>query len=228
MYPSFFYQFSDMLLYFVLSDSIFISMFLSKVLFMRVTILLLIASISFTCFSDEYVWKSKAEPIDYKCVPDKEVGINWDKDGDEHKVVTFNSATHDDFFLTHISNIPDKAFDPPKLPINERKARFERQLFDGSNSHDDFIFEDRSYFLRKASADPDDSLTYYLSKCSYTKMDSGSKTISCDSPRNFELDLVTMRFVTSYLGTWHSSNKPSDYSGDSAVISYGMCRKYYR
>ena len=77
MYPSFFYQFSDMLLYFVLSDSIFISTFLSKVLLMRVTLLLLMASISFTCFSDEYVWKSKAEPIDYKCSPDKEVGISW-------------------------------------------------------------------------------------------------------------------------------------------------------
>lgn len=216
-----------MLLYFVLSDSIFISMFLSKVLFMRVTILLLMASISFTCFSDEYVWKSKVEPIDYKCVPDKEVGISWDKDGDEHKVVTFNSATHDDFFLTHISNIPDKAFYPTKLPINERKARFERKLFDGSNSLNDYISEVRSYFLRKASSDPDDSLTYIQSKCSYTKM-YDSRTISCNFPRNFELDLVTMRFVTSYLGTWHSSNKPSDYSGDSAVISYGMCRKYYR
>ena len=217
-----------MLLYFVLSDSIFISTFLSKVLLMRVTLLLLMASISFTCFSDEYVWKSKAEPIDYKCSPDKEVGISWDKDGDEHEVVTFKSSQHDDFFLTHISNIPDKAFEPPAVPINERKARFERQLFDDSNSTDDFIFEDRSYFLRKASADPDSSLTYYLSECSYNNMGSGYNTISCVSPRKFVLDLVTMRFVTSYLGTWHSSNKPSDYAGDSAVISYGMCRKYYR
>lgn len=228
MYPSFFYQFSDMLLHLVLSDSIFISTFISKVLLMRVTLLLLMASISFTCFSDEYVWKSQAEPIDYKCSPAKEVGINWDKDGDEHKVVTFNSATHDDFFLTHISNIPDKVFDSPNLPINEQKAKFERKLFDDSNSVDDFIFEDDSYFLRGASADPDDSLTYYLSDCSYIKRHSSSKTISCDSPRKFVLDLVTMRFVTSYLGTWHSSNKSSDYAGDSAVISYGMCRKYYR
>ena len=188
----------------------------------------------FLCFadqvygSDEYVWKSKAEPIDYKCVPDKEVGINWGKDGDEHKVVTFNTAVYNDLFLTHISNIPDSALSFPNVPLNKQKANFENQLFDGSQSQDDFILEDRSYFLRTQSDDPDDVMNYYLSRCIYTKKGSGSNTISCDSPRAFTLDLVTMRFVSSYLGTWHLSNKPSGYQGDSAVISYGICRKYYR
>ena len=89
---------------------------------MRITLLLLMMSISFTCFSDEYVWKSKVEPIDYKCSPDKEVGIIWDADGDDHNFVTFKSSQHDDFFLTHISNIPNTAHPSSDLPINDRKG----------------------------------------------------------------------------------------------------------
>jgi hypothetical protein len=216
-----------MLLHLVLSDSIFISTFISKVLLMRVTLLLLMASISFTCFSDEYVWKSQAEPIDYKCSPDKEVGINWDKDGDQHELTTFLSSGHDEFFLTHISNIPTRALPRPDLPIHERKALIESAFYNDLSTGSSTL-ENNSYFLRRQSEDPSSFGIYRSGECKYYD-NNEVKNIECAKAlRHLEVDLDTMRFVSSYLGTWHYSNKPSDYKGDSAVLSYGKCRKYFR
>jgi len=67
-----------------------------KVYIMRLLLLPLVMFITPVALSEDYV--SKAEPIDYKCVPDKEVGINWDADGDDHELVTFKSSDHDILF----------------------------------------------------------------------------------------------------------------------------------
>lgn len=177
--------------------------------------------------SEEYVWKSKAEPIDYKCVPDKEVGIDWALSGDDHKLTTFLPSGHDEFFLTHISNIPIKALPASSLTINERKFILEKTHYEDS-SYLDVITESNSYFLRTQTEDPSSFKTYLKSKCEYSNNRGISHIIKCSARHNFELDLDTMRFVSSYLGTWHHSTKPSDYSGNSAVLSYGQCRKYFR
>ena len=200
---------------------------------MRLLFLSLLMFLSLSCFSDEvnepdvYVWKSKAEPIDYKCVPDKEVGLNWSLSGDDHKLTTFSPSGHDEFFLTHISNIPNAALPKPDLPINARKGNIEYRFYEDLSTESSRLEID-SYYLRSQSEDPRSYNTYSTGECKY--YDNGKlKNIECNKNLlHFEVDLDTMRFVSSYLGTWHYSTKSSDSKGDSAVLSYGKCRRYFR
>lgn len=198
---------------------------------MRLLLLSLSMFLSLSCFSDEvnepdvYVWKSKAEPIDYKCVPDKEVGLNWALSSDDHELTTFKPSGYNHFFLAHISNVPLKSFG-----LNLTESAFEHVFYEDL-SDESLILEKNSYFFRTESDDPNSFYTYSPSTCQYFKPIKGSGTneITCTSGRrHFEVDLDTMRFVSSYLGTWHSSNNKSDYAGNSAFLSYGQCRKYFR
>ena len=189
--------------------------------------------LSLSCFSDEvnepdnYVWQSKTESIDYKCVPDKEVGLNWALSGDDHKLLTFLPSGYDEFFLTHISNIPNAALPKPDLPLNVRKGTIEYRFYEDLSTESSRL-EINSYYFRMQSEDPRSYNTYSTGECKYYDNDE-VKNIECvKALRHLEVDLNTMRFVSSYLGTCHYSNKPSDYKGDSAVLSYGKCRKYFR
>lgn len=199
---------------------------------MRLFLLSLLMFLSLSCFSNEvnepdvYVWKSKAEPIDYKCVPDTLVGFNWAKGDGKHKLVTFNSSGYEHFFLTHISNVPTKALTYPEESLLTRRTSFENVKYKDL-SIPQIVFEENSYFFRKQSEDPNLYRTYF-GECKYYD-DGEVKNIECTKAlRHFELDLDTMRFVISYLGTWHHSNNPPDYAGNSAFLGHGECRKYFR
>ena len=189
---------------------------------MRLLLLPLVMMITPVALSEDYV--SKAEPIDYKCVPDTETGVNWDSDGDDHRLVTFKSNEYKDFFLIHTSNVPKQA------------SRFKNDVENlNLTPNESYIYEFRSYYYRTQDLDPNDPVTYLRSPdCKYWsgRFDESfddDTYISCSSlGRSFSLDLDSMRFVRSYLGTWHEQSKDSKYAGDSAVISYGTCSKYFR
>ena len=182
---------------------------------MRLLLLPLVLLITPVALSEDYV--SKVDPIDYKCVPDKEVGINWDADGDDHELVTFKSSDHDILFLTHHSNVPAEVVN--SIPKIKDKSWSE-----------DLVYEEHSYHLRTADQDPKAPLTYYMSFfCQYTD-DESNKVIDCGkkSKGAFSFNLKTKRFAYSYIGTWHNKSEGSKLNAASAVISYGTCRKYFR
>lgn len=199
---------------------------------MRLLLLPLVMFITPVALSEDYVWKSKLAPIDYKCVMDNQVGINWDSYGDNHRFLTFKSK-YKDIFLTHIANIPITALPSPiissptskKLTVNERKSMMDNESSVGES------YEHRTYFIREQDENPNVESTYFLSpSCTYgiNKLISKSPTISCHGFESFQLNLETMRFVKSYTGTWHHQDEDSNYAGDSAFIGYGTCSKYFR
>ena len=114
-------------------------------------IIFLSLSISFTCFSDEYTWKSKTEPIDHKCVTNKEVGIDQALYGDVHKLTIFYLAIMMSF-LTHISNIPNTAHPSSDLPINDRKGSI-KYVFYKDLSTESQTLEKKFYFFGTQSYD---------------------------------------------------------------------------
>jgi hypothetical protein len=190
-----------------------------KVYIMRLLLLPLVMLFTPVVLSGDYV--SKVEPIDYKCVPDKEVGMNWDADGDDHQLNTFKSNDHDIFFLTHSSNAPAEA------------VTFIPRIVDLS-WNDSVVYEQNSYTFRKADQDPKRHETYYNSfSCRYFDGELNGRlrrSISCGdfALGAFEFNLITKRFSYSYIGTWHNQSEDSKYEGNSSVLSYGTCRKYFR
>lgn len=197
---------------------------------MRLLLLPLVMLITPVALSEDYVWKSKAEPIDYKCVVDAVGGFLWGNSPDAHKVVPFK-PDNEDIFITHISNIPSKAFLELNGTLNYGKSQFENYLFEDLNPLNlgGLLSEKRSYFIRTSDDAPKLLSTYTQSSiCTYSKSDNLHGLSCSETDRSFSFDLNTMRFVSSYLGTWHQKNKDSEYAGDSAVITYGTCSKYFR
>lgn len=203
---------------------------------MRLFLLTLVTFLSFTCMSnesDEYVWKSKADPIDYKCTPYKAAGIDWDEGGEQHKLTTFAPSSYKDFFLTHISNIPTKALPSPASPLNQRRA-FLESYFEYKDDYG-FITETNSYFLRTQADNPNVLTTYLLSKCEYKYGHNQDKFVKCKTEQyNLELNLRSMRFVSIEIGSWHHGPIPPELAAYAfgstwnTVINYGVCRKYFR
>ena len=191
------------------------SIFSHKVYIMRLLLLVLVMLITPIALSENYT--SKADPIDYKCVPHKEVGINWDGDGDDHKISTFQSNDHDIFFLTHHSNVPAEVANTIQTPQDISWT-------------DTVVYERNSYYFRKANQDPKNNVTYYTSlSCNYFE-DESSQSIECGNKSKgaFEFNLKTKRFAYSYIGTWHNKSESSKSESNSAVLSYGACSKYFR
>lgn len=186
---------------------------------MRLLLLPLVMLITPVALSEDYVWKSKAEPIDYKCVVEREVGIDWENGS---RLVEFDSKGYKDIFLTHISNIPTVGLPSPRGSLNERRSIME-QKFSSLSSDPDYIYEEGSYFIRTEDSDPKSFQTYLLSQtCSYSG-DVKYGVVSCSDLRGtFSLYTKTKRFVQSGLGGWHFG------SSDPAVLRYGTCREYFR
>ena len=188
----------------------------------------LLASLVFILSSDvfaEYKTKS-AFSDDYKCVSEKKGGFNHNKDGS--KLTSFRGQ--EEFFLTHISNIPREAF--TSGDINDLRQNYENQFFEISETYGT-IEEKGSYSIRRPDQDPKLLPTHFLNRCNVnsipTPNDTG--TINCYTTKDlmqFSLDLETMRFTYSYLGTWHLKQFIKDYYGDSSVFAFGTCKKYFR
>lgn len=197
---------------------------------MRLLLLPLVMLITPVALSEDYVWKSKAEPIDYKCVVEREVGIDWDNGS---QLVEFDSKGYKDIFLTHISNIPIPALPLQESPLSERRYAMEKYYFRNLLSKDagvtywksTDISEEGSYFIRTEDSDPKSHFTYHFSQsCTYSDGASRDARIYCsDGVSTFSFHTGTKRFFQSALGNWHL-----DFNDQPSVLRYGTCREYFR
>jgi len=194
---------------------------------MRLLLLPLVLFITPVALSEDYVWKSKAEPIDYKCVVERKVGFDWE---DGSRFLEFDSKGYKDIFLTHISNLPVGSMTPFIPPfteppsLNERRSDMEehnfRNLLTKGVFRETTIKEEGSYFMRNEDLKHGSSLS---KSCVYTDSASTNASIDCfDSRSTFSFNTGTKRFSQSLLGGWHLGLPYA------SVLSYGTCRKYFR
>ena len=197
------------------------------------TILAIFFALTCTCSVNAFAdYKTKSIfSADYKCVSEEMGGFNHSASG--HNLTRFKGE--EEFFLTHISNIPDEAIvdlntmiKVSNNDVSKIRELLESRLMKQEKITDTIITEDSSYFIREPRDDPREGSTYISNGCSSFKSQKQS-SIRCyisDSLKTFILDLETMRFTYSYAGTWH--NKKDDYYGDSSVFVFGTCKEYYR
>lgn len=182
----------------------------------------------------------KSESIfssDYKCVSEEKGGFNHDASG--HKLTLFKGV--EEFFLTHISNIPEQAIlhfagrvrGGKNMTVGELREELELRIFEKQKTYgDDYVVEVGSYYIRKPEEDPKKIFAYSAGKsCKAGALrDMKEHTISCyliDSRKTFNFDVNTGRFTYSYAGTWDQPVKDG-YHGDSAVFAFGTCKVYFR
>jgi len=179
----------------------------------------------------EYKTKSVFS-ADYKCVSETKGGFNHEASG--HKLTLFKGK--EEFFLMHISNIPDEAIlkinkmmKVKSNDVNHLREIHEGRVMKQEKYSESMVTEESSYFIREPDDDPKEGMTYFSSGCSSYKFENGS-AINCyksDNSKVFILDMDTMRFTYSYAGSWHNKVKDS-YYGDSSMFAFGICKKYYR
>lgn len=196
---------------------------------------LLIPAFPGLALTQEYRTKSVFSKS-YRCVADEAGGFTHSASG--HKLALFKPD--EEFFLTHISNLPDKLI----LQLSGRKGgtlsgidgvrareEVERRLMkQETSSHVDLVSETGSYFIREPDVQPE-SLMATLFACKATKVEEDS-TITCYGDglglgKTFQFMPGTGRFTFSYSGSWHNKVK-DNYYGDSSVFAFGSCKEYYR
>ena len=185
---------------------------------------------STNAFAEEYKTKS-AFSGDYKCVSDEQGGFMHNAHG--HALVHFKNK--EEFFLTHISNIPYEVIldlntqmkvdsnDPNKL-----REVFESRMMKQEIIPETAIIEKSSYFIREPENDPKETGLYFRNGCTSYKIQK-NKSIVCyegSSYATFFLDLNTMHFTYSHAGSWNGEQR-NGYYGDSSVFAFGTCKKYY-
>lgn len=185
-------------------------------------------------YSKEYRTKS-VFGVDYKCTAEEAGGFNHTETG--HKLALFNPDK--EFFLVHISNIPDKAvFEMKSIEIGELLGNEEnrvREEVEGSymkqeRYSEDYISEKSSYFIREPRDNPEKVATYSLGRACTAYKYKDESSISCyesDSGRTFQFNPNTGRFSYSYAGSWHIESV-KNYYGDSSIFVFGKCKEYYR
>lgn len=190
--------------------------------------------LAFSCqaIAEKFKWKTESQAKNFKCVSQDKGGFLFRQDGN-HELTRFTG--NKEFYLTHISEIPDKAFSEPTSllrsgTVNERKETFERVYFKDTSLDgiDDMISESGAFFIREPYENPKKFLTYFHgASCQYFKH-MQEESISCykdKSSKTFNFNLSSGRFIYTYSGSWES---PSDkYAADSAVIAFGECKEYY-
>lgn len=192
---------------------------------------LFLLSLSSNVFS-EYKTKSVFSD-DYKCVSHEKGGFNHTKDG--HVLTRFHGK--EEFFITHITNIPDEAmrdavsyykiFDHLSgKDLDTVREHYEMRFF--PEPYDSrFPLEKGSYSISTPEDNPRKAVSY-SNKCMAYKSDKGG-SISCEYYfKDFMLDLTTMRFTYVVSGSWHSPDLNNNYYGDSSVFAFGTCKKYFR
>jgi len=197
--------------------------------------------IATSALSEDYQSKSIFKH-DYKCVAEEKGGYNHNANG--HNLGRFKPD--EEFFLVHISNIPEKVILQMLEPttaeaINQHKELSNQELeFLKRNELEkeylnqvllDFMtIEHSSYFIRQPSDDPNDYLTYISCQgCSALKDDKHT-SINCYtnySGKTFQFNVTSGRFTYSYAGTWHEEVLDG-YYGDSSSFVFGTCKQYYR
>ncbi|WP_157035519.1 hypothetical protein [Marinobacter psychrophilus] len=172
---------------------------------------------------------------DYKCTAQETGGFNHAETG--HKLVLFKPD--EEFFLIHISNIPQKAVFEMKskeivalLGNDEDRVReeVERSYMKQEIYSEDFVSEKSSYFIRESDDNPEKVSTYLSNhSCSAAKFKKDFD-INCyegDGGKTFQFNSKTGRFAYSYAGSWHSESE-NNYYGDSSIFVFGSCKEYYR
>ncbi len=171
---------------------------------------------------------------DYKCVSEEKGGFNHGASG--HSLNLFKGQ--EEFFLTHISNIPYEALvdwnQLLEIKLLNIKANDEskiREIFEERIMKQETLniitTEKHSYFIRQPEDDPK-KFQSLLNACSSFKAGQEAE-ITCyesDGSQTFKLNLETMRFTYSYAGSWHSKIKKG-YYGDASVFAFGTCKKYF-
>lgn len=171
---------------------------------------------------------------DYKCVSEEKGGFNHGASG--HSLTLFKGQ--EEFFLTHISNIPYEALvdwnqllEIKLLNINANDESKIREIFEERLMRQETLniitTEKSSYFIRQPEDDPKKVLSL-INGCSSFKAGQEAVITCYESvgSKTFELDLETMRFTYSYAGSWHSKIKKG-YYGDASVFAFGTCKKYF-
>ncbi|MDO8827721.1 hypothetical protein [Methylophaga sp.] len=179
---------------------------------------------------------------DYKCVADEKGGFNHSATG--HELGKF--IVDEEFFLVHISNIPEKVI-PDMLKvatahkINQKKglSSQEVEVLRRNELEKDFLnkqvistltIEEGSYFFREPSEDPNDAITYLRGDHCDAVKNNNYASINChigDYAKTFQFNLATGRFTYSYAGTWNDEVEDG-YYGDSSSFAFGTCEIYYR
>lgn len=189
---------------------------------------------TFSCqaIAENFKWKTESPARNFKCTSQDTGGFLFQQDGN-HTLTRFTGT--EEFYLTHISEIPDKAFSGPESfisgnTVNENKEAFERYHFKDKRPAgvDDYISESGAFFIRKPGQNPKKFITYFFnSACEYFK-NKLVESISCftdESSKTFNFNPSSGRFSYTYSGSWE---RPRDeYPGDSAFIAFGECKEYY-
>ena len=191
--------------------------------------------------SEDYQSKSVCKH-DYKCVAEEKGGYNHNATG--HNLTRYKPD--EEFFLVHISNIPEKAIlrmlaSTTEKAINQQKqlSNQELEILKRNELEKQYLqlqvfgtmtTEKGSYFIREPRDDPNDGTSYMLGNgCGTWKTDKAA-SINCyqnDIARTFQFNVMTGRFTYSYAGSWHEK-VIDDYYGDSSSFSFGTCEIYYR
>jgi len=204
-----------------------------------VIILLVSQSLSTSVFA-EYKSKSLFD-TDYRCIADEVGGFNHRKDG--HHQTRFK--VNKEFFLTHISNIPDEAFldfyksyeyrnhigksdniDSVRKQYDE--SYLQQEIIDFSSGKT--VTEKGAYFIREPKMNPKSWETYRRS-CETIRDPILYNHIHCYQETVnslFTIDLDTKRFSYAQLGSWHMRQDIPDYYGASSYFAFGKCEEYYR
>lgn len=200
----------------------------------RYLFIFMLLTTSILAQAGEYRTKSVFS-ADYKCTAEEAGGFNHTATG--HKLALFKPD--EEFFLIHISNIPDKAVFEMKskeivelLGSDESRVReeVERSYMKQEIYSEDLISEKSSYFIREPRDNPDKVTTYFPNHACSAYKAKNEFDISCyesDSGKTFQFNSVTGRFSYSYSGSWHVKSE-NNYYGDSSIFVFGKCKEYYR
>lgn len=191
--------------------------------------------------SENYKTKSVFKE-DFKCISDEKGGFNHNATG--HELTKFTGK--EEFFLVHISNIPEKAIldmltRETAQEINKKSGLSSQEAEDLKRNELEKEFLEKggfssvttergSYFIRTPRNNPNEASTYlYGNHCSAISTKNYA-SINCyreSFDKTFAFDLTTKRFTYSYAGTWNDK-QDDGYHGDSSVFAFGKCEIYYR
>lgn len=197
---------------------------------MKKLLVILLASVfSVTAQASQYKTRSNFDKS-YKCTSDFVGGYKHDKG--VSKLVAFRDE--EVFFITHITDLPIEAI-PPLSQVEGKDESEIRSSFENSSNVSIggqpgvFVHEEGTYYIRVPSQNPKTS-AYVLfgSKCNAGFIvGKNDESINCsDSSHIYELNLGTMRFSSSYLGSWHIKSENGE-TPDSSVFAFGSCEEYY-
>jgi hypothetical protein len=183
--------------------------------------------------SAEYETKSVFSD-DYKCTAEEKGGFSHTST--EHKLVFFHPD--EEFFLMHISNIPKEAIFEMQGKLGVENRNNDEDLIRESVERRDmtqrivgdnyYTAEEGSYYIREPDQDPKAETTYMQGKCTSLKSAEIS-SITCfenSQGKTFNFVIDTGRFSYSYAGSWEHKHE-NEYYGDSSVVAFGTCKKYF-